>query len=166
MDTEACRGSCWGPSYQTDGRTSAVQRRMDRVALLLLLNMYSDSAFLFLCLHGPVPPCQFSLSDCERLLQIEASLYICALPLQSGWIEVRVPLLWTNPALSYPTVFILKSYHKNIMQICMIQRQEMCQYLWILVLPTEVLRGKRMELTSELCVCSVLSTQNDKHKGS
>lgn len=86
--------------------------------------------------HLPV----FSLRVWETSADQSQSVHLCIVfAIKSSRSEVRVPLLWTNPALSYPTAFILKSCYENIMQICMIQRHELRQYLWRLVLPTEAL---------------------------
>lgn len=86
--------------------------------------------------HLPV----FSLRVWETSADQSQSVHLCiVVAIKSSRNEVRVPLLWTNPALSCPTAFILKSCYENIMQICMIQRHELRQYLWRLVLPTEAL---------------------------
>lgn len=88
MDTKDCRGLCWGPSkYQADGRTSAVQRKMDCVALLLPLNMYSNSVFLFLCLCGP--PAGVLSQSVGDLCRPTASLCICTLLLRSNQAEMK-----------------------------------------------------------------------------
>lgn len=69
---------------------------MDRLALLLLLNMYSDSVFLFYVSTWSSPTCPvLPLRLCGRL---------CAGQSQSVHLCIVVAITATNPALSYPNV--------------------------------------------------------------
>lgn len=96
---------------------------MDRAALLLPLNMYSNSVSLFLCLSGPVPPAgvltQTVEASAERGQSVHLYIVVAIKPSRN---EVRVPLLWNSVSQSYPTVSIFKSYYVNILQTCMIQK--------------------------------------------
>lgn len=122
-------GEYWGPSYyQADGRTSAVQRKMDHVALLLPLNMYSNSVFLFLCLGGPVAPASvLTHKECGRLLHIEASLYICTLLLRSS--QAKIKSEYSFCGLTQLSAIQLYSFSQVIMKICMYDTKTWSMYV-------------------------------------
>ena len=83
------------------------------MALLLPLNMYSDSVFLFLCLSGAVPPAGAltqTVGDLSRQKPVCTFVYC-----RSNQAEVKSEYRYCGlTQLSYPTVSIFKSYYENM----------------------------------------------------
>lgn len=112
---------------------------MDRVALLLHLNMYSDSVFLFLCLRGPVPPASVLCRSVGGFCRKESVHLYIAVAIESSRKMKSECRFCGLTQLSAFQLYSFSSYYENILQICMIQRHEVCQYLWRFVLSTEAL---------------------------